>query len=62
VKQSSASTVGTFTIKNAKKTLFWLPPNKIEQQKIAAQAEKIEILKLQKKGLMQQLFLTLNEE
>jgi len=65
--QSSASTVGTYTITNAKKTKFWKPPTKDEQQKIAdclsslddsitAQSEKIEALQAHKKGLMQQLF------
>lgn len=65
--QSSASTVGTYTIQNAKKTKFWYPPTFQEQQKIAdclssvdslilAQSQKVELLKEHKKGLMQQLF------
>ncbi len=67
VKQTSLSTVGTYTIQNAKKTSFWWPSSIKEQQKIAyclssldalisAQAEKIEQLKQHKKGLMQRLF------
>ena len=65
--QSSASTVGTYTISNARKTKFWKPVKKEEQQKIAnclssaddlIQAQKIKItsFKKHKKGLMQQLF------
>ncbi|WP_159021467.1 restriction endonuclease subunit S [Formosa sp. L2A11] len=65
--QSSASTVGTYTISNARKTKFWKPIRKEEQQKIAnclssaddlieAQKNKIETLYAHKKGLMQQMF------
>jgi type I restriction enzyme S subunit len=65
--QTSKSTVGTYTIQNAKKTEFWYPPKPQEQQKIAsclsaldelitAQSEKIEQLQQHKKGLMQGLF------
>lgn len=65
--QASISTVGTYTIQNAKKTTFWYPPTTYEQQKIAsflssidefisAQSQKLEALKVHKKGLMQQLF------
>ena len=67
LKQSSVSTVGTYTIQNAKKTKFYSPPTEKEQQKIAeclssvdeliaAQARKVDALKTHKKGLMQQLF------
>ncbi|WP_294881857.1 restriction endonuclease subunit S [Sulfurimonas sp. RIFOXYB12_FULL_35_9] len=65
--QSSASTVGTYTIQNAKKTKFWYPPTFQEQQKIAdclisvdeqitSQNQKLQTLKEHKKALMQQLF------
>ncbi len=65
--QTSKSTVGTYTIKNARITEFWHPPRIEEQQKIAsclsavdelimAQQEKIEQLQQHKKGLMQGLF------
>ena len=65
--QTSISTVGTFTIQNAKKTEFLCPCDIKEQQKIAdclssldelieLQSRKVEILKQHKKGLMQQLF------
>lgn len=65
--QTSKSTVGTYTIKNAKKTEFWYPPKPQEQQKIAsclfsldelisAHSDKLETLKDHKKGLMQNLF------
>ena len=67
IGQTSKSTVGTYTIQNAKKTTFWYPPNISEQQKIAAclssldtltaaQADKLDALKTHKQGLMQQLF------
>jgi len=67
VKQTSISTVGTFTIQNAKKTKLWYPPVAHEQQKIAscfssldevitAHSQKLELLKNHKKGLMQNLF------
>jgi type I restriction enzyme, S subunit len=67
VKQASVSTVGTYTIQNAKTTKFLMPPTAGEQQKIAdclysldeliaAQARKVAALKTHKKGLMQQLF------
>lgn len=72
LKQASVSTVGTYTIQNAKKTTFWCPPTLTEQQKIAsclssldelivAQAEKIEQLKQHKKGLIQGLFPKMND-
>lgn len=67
LSQASISTVGTYTIQNAKVTKFSCPPNINEQQKIAdclssidelitAQAQKVDALKTHKKGLMQQLF------
>jgi type I restriction enzyme S subunit len=67
LKQASVSTVGTYTIQNAKITKFYCPPTEKEQQKIAeclssvdelmaAQARKVDALKTHKKGLMQQLF------
>lgn len=66
-KQASVSTVGTYTIQNAKITRFYCPTAENEQQKIAdclssvdeliaAQAQKVDALKTHKKGLMQQLF------
>lgn len=66
-KQASISTVGTYTIQNAKITWLFCPPSEKEQQKIAdcldsadaliaAQGRKVEALKAHKKGLMQQLF------
>ena len=65
--QASISTVGTYTIQNAKATKITLPKKIEEQQKIAdclssldaliaAQTDKIDALKTHKKGLMQQLF------
>jgi type I restriction enzyme S subunit len=65
--QASISTVGTYTIQNAKKTKFIRPPQSIEQQKIAdclssvddliaAHGRKLTALQNHKKGLMQQLF------
>ena len=68
----SLSTVGTYTIQNAKVTKFSCPPNLEEQQRIAdclsslddlttAQVQKVEALKTHKKGLMQQLFPKLEE-
>jgi len=65
--QTSKSTVGTYTIQNAKKTEFWHPPKPQEQQKIASclssldelivvHSDKLEALKDHKKGLMQNLF------
>ncbi len=65
--QTSKSTVGTYTIQNAKKTEFWFPPKPQEQKKIAsclssldeliaAHSDKLETLKDHKKGLMQNLF------
>jgi len=65
--QTSKSTVGTYTIQNAKKTEFCYPPKHQEQQKIAsclssldelitAHSDKLETLKDHKKGLMQNLF------
>ncbi|MCS0534134.1 restriction endonuclease subunit S [Citrobacter portucalensis] len=64
--QASITTVGTYTIQNAKKTKFLCPPTFEEQQKIAAvlsaaDAEisilkkKLTCLKDEKKALMQQL-------
>ncbi|HDR2788412.1 TPA: restriction endonuclease subunit S [Enterobacter asburiae] len=64
--QASITTVGTYTIQNAKKTKFLCPPTFAEQQKIAtvlsvADAEistlekKLVCLKDEKKALMQQL-------
>ena len=65
--RSSASTVGTYTIQNAKKTKFWMPYCKSEQQKIAAcltalddlisaATGRLDALKRHKQGLKQQLF------
>jgi type I restriction enzyme, S subunit len=65
--QASVSTVGTYTIQNARKTKLWYPTDRREQQKIAeclssldnliiTQSGKLEALKVHKKGLMQQLF------
>ena len=65
--QASISTVGTYTIQNAKVTKFTCSPSIDEQQKIAvcltsiddlitAQTQKLTALKTHKKGLMQQLF------
>ena len=65
--QSAISTVGTYTIQNAKKTKLSFPSCIEEQQKIAdclssiddlitLEARKIDALKAHKKGLMQQLF------
>jgi type I restriction enzyme S subunit len=67
VTQTSLSTVGTYTIQNAKKTKLWYPPKPQEQQKIAAclssldevitaERQKLEVLKEHKKGLLQNLF------
>ena len=67
IGQASISTVGTYTIQNAKATKFFYPPNIEEQQRIAdfltslddliaAQTKKLDALKTHKKGLMQQLF------
>jgi len=65
--QASVSTVGTYTIQNAKKTRFLRPVETKEQQRIAdclsaldaliaAQAAKLDTLHTHKRGLMQQLF------
>ncbi len=65
--QASISTVGTYTIQNAKTTEFYYPPAISEQQKIAdclsslddyisAESKKLDALRDHKKGLMQQLF------
>ncbi|WP_294313094.1 restriction endonuclease subunit S [uncultured Chryseobacterium sp.] len=67
LKQASVSTVGTYTIQNAKKTSLLYPPSLNEQQKIAdcltslddvisAHTDKLEALKNHKKGLLQNLF------
>lgn len=67
LKQASVSTVGTYTIQNAKITKFYCPPTEAEQQKIAdclssvdelmaAQSRKVNAIKTHKKGLMLQLF------
>ena len=64
--QASVTTVGTYTIQNAKKTKFWCPPSMQEQRKIAkvlciadqeieTLQEKLDCLKQEKKALMQQL-------
>lgn len=64
--QASVTTVGTYTIQNAKKTKFWCPPSLQEQQKIAAVLrivdqeietlqKKLDCLSQEKKTLMQQL-------
>jgi len=71
-EQTSKSTVGTYTIQNAKRTKLWCPPTISEQKKIAdclssiddlisAQVEKVEALKAHKKGLMQGLFPSIEE-
>ncbi len=65
--QASISTVGTYTIQNAKKTKFWYPPDIKEQQKIAdclsalddliaLQTRAVATLNTHKQGLLQQLF------
>jgi type I site-specific restriction-modification system R (restriction) subunit len=70
--QSAISTVGTYTIQNAKKTKFSLPTCIEEQQKIAdclssideliaLGTQKLDALKTHKKGLMQELFPVLGE-
>lgn len=70
--QASISTVGTYTIQNAKVTKFSCPTNIEEQQEIAdclsslddlitAQSQTIGALRTHKKGLMQQLFPVLDE-
>jgi len=67
IGQTSKSTVGTYTIQNAKKTSFWSPPSLEEQQKIAdclssldelitAHTQKHQALLSYKKGLLQNLF------
>jgi type I restriction enzyme S subunit len=67
IGQTSKSTVGTYTITNAKKTEFWYTKNPKEQQKIASclssldeliatHNDKLGALKDHKKGLMQKLF------
>lgn len=64
--QASITTVGTYTIQNAKKTRFYCPPTMEEQKKIAAVLSvsnqeiitfqrKLDCLKQEKKALMQQL-------
>lgn len=64
--QASVTTVGTYTIQNAKKTKLLCPPTLGEQKKIAAVLTtadqeietlqgKLEALKQEKKALMQQL-------
>ncbi|EGR1583969.1 restriction endonuclease subunit S, partial [Vibrio parahaemolyticus] len=66
INQTTITTVGTYTITNAKQTKFLCPPNHREQQKIAsvltAADKDIELLeaklahfKQEKKALMQQL-------
>lgn len=66
VAQASITTVGTYTIQNAKKTKFWCPPSIAEQQKISAVLstadqeivalqQKLDALKQEKMALMQQL-------
>jgi len=65
--QASISTVGTYTIQNAKVTKFPCPSKIEEQQKnadflasldelIILEAQQLDTLKTHKKGLMQQLF------
>ena len=67
IGQTAKSTVGTYTIQNAKKTKFWCPPTPKEQQVVAdclssiddqitSEQQKLEQLKVHKKGLMQRLF------
>lgn len=64
---AGVGTVGTYTIDNANRTIVAFPHDEAEQQKIAeclssmdeliaAQARKVDALKINKKGLMQQLF------
>lgn len=66
INQTTITTVGTYTITNAKQTKFLCPPNHREQQKIASVLsiadKEIELLeaklahfKQEKKALMQQL-------
>lgn len=70
--QTDSSTVGTYTIQNAKRTKLWCPPSYKEQEKIAdclsaldnllaAQLERINALHSHKKGLMQGLFPSVEE-
>lgn len=70
--QASISTVGTYTIQNAKVTKFSCPADIEEQQEIAdclssldnlitTQSQKIATLQTHKKGLMQQLFPVLDK-
>lgn len=72
-KMAGVGTVGTYTIDNAKNTLVSFPTDKAEQKRIAdclssldnliaAQANKLNALKDHKKGLMQQLFPSGEEE
>ena len=71
ISELTGSTIKNLSLKSIRETAINLP-SEIEQQKIAsclssldalitAQAEKIEQLKLHKKGLMQGLFPTINE-
>lgn len=64
---ADVGTVATYTIDNAKRTLAAFPKDKDEQQRITsclnsldtlitAETHKLEVLKTHKKGLMQQLF------
>ena len=66
LNQTTITTVGTYTITNAKKTKFLCPPSHEEQQKIASVLtaadqeidtlqQKLAYLKQEKKALMQQL-------
>ncbi|WP_425353102.1 restriction endonuclease subunit S [Thioflexithrix psekupsensis] len=61
------------SVENIQKVIAKVPPNKTEQQKIAAclssldelitvQSQKLDALKKHKKGLMQQLFPTTTEK
>ncbi|MDF2609021.1 MAG: restriction modification system specificity domain protein [Lachnospiraceae bacterium] len=70
--QTSKSTVGTYTIQNAKRTKMLYTKNILEQQKISdclsyvdnlisAQAKRIEVLKQHKKALIQGLFPSIEE-
>ena len=67
VAQASTTTVGTYTIQNARKTRLVLPRSLEEQEKISAVlgamdrkirgvAKQLEVAKTFKKGLLQQMF------
>jgi len=72
VKADLGATINSINGNNLRKYVFYVPKNFREQQKIAdflssvdekitAQSEKIQTLKLHKKGLMQGLFPSMQE-